>query len=537
MRRRECCTVSDLNRRQLLQATGVTAATVTAAIGVAACGTKEGAQPPAASPSDRFRALADAEFQGGYPTDQTATLLSDELYFQRAVQAYLWALPAVNMYAMKKGLGAVAGTGYNVMSVYEKRLKPNTVITTPNSDVIYCMGFADLSQTGPLVLEAPPKIQGLMDDFWHRPLTGPNTNGVQYLGDIGIPGPDRGNGGKYLVVPTGQKVEDLGVDLKDYYLYECPTNGVFIFQRGFFQSVDDLSPGVKAVEGLVVRPLKGPAEPMKFQHVSDLPANALFAHDASYFDMLNELIQSERLDSVDPYMHGTLAALGIAKGGKFEPSARQHELLDLGAHTAWKMAKNIAAHFDQETNALWWSDRHWVAHAKTELDDFWHTLLDEQFRDRKTGYTDVNAKAHMFINAYSISTGMMSSIVGFGAKYGAAYKDSKGEYLRGENTYTIDLPANPPANILWSVTVYDADTASGVAVPGQTYPSLNSMNNLKFNPDGSVTFHIGPNPPDGATNWLKTVPGKGWFSLIRWYGPKEEFFDHKYKPGDFVKVS
>jgi hypothetical protein len=224
---------------------------------------------------DRFRAVADVEFHGGYPTDDAARTLSEELYFQRATQAYLWALPAVNMYAMKKGLGAVAGTGYNVMSVYEKRLKTNTVITTPNSDVIYCMGFADLTETGPLVLEAPPKIQGLLDDFWHRPLTGPNIDGVQYLGDIGIPGPDKGNGGKYLVVPTGQKIEDLGVDLREYFVYDCPTNGVFIFQRGFFQSVDDLAPGVKAVEGLVIRPLKGEVKPMDFQHVSDLSANAV----------------------------------------------------------------------------------------------------------------------------------------------------------------------------------------------------------------------------------------------------------------------
>ncbi|WP_431236547.1 DUF1254 domain-containing protein [Mycolicibacterium aichiense] len=403
---------------------------------------QEGATDMTSSP-DRFKSVADAEFQGGYPTDDATTTLTEELYFQRATQAYLWALPAVNMYAMKKGLGAVAGTGYNVMSVYEKRLKPNTVITTPNSDVIYCMGFADLTETGPLVLEAPPRIQGLMDDFWHRPLTGPTIGGSQYLGDIGIPGPDKGNGGKYLVVPTGQKVEDLGIDPAEYFVYDCPTNGVFIFQRGFFQSVDDLSPGVEAVEGLVIRPLKGDAKPMDFQHVSDLPANALFAHDASYFAMLNELIQSERLDAVDPYMHGVLAALGIAKGKEFAPSDRQYELLDLGAQTGWKMAKNIAAHFDQEQNGLWWSDRHWVAHAKTELDDFWHTLLDEQFRDRTTGYTDVNAQAHMFINAYSISTGMMGSIVGAGAKYGAAYKDSNGGYLRGEIDYTIDLPVNP----------------------------------------------------------------------------------------------
>ena len=485
---------------------------------------------------DRYLELADTEFNGGHPSDTAAAALTDELYFQRAVQCYLWALPAVNMFAMKRGLGEVAGYGYHVMSVYETRLKPNTIITTPNSDVIYCMGFADLSQTGPLVLEAPPKIQGLLDDFWHRALTGPTIDGVQYLGDIGIPGPDKGNGGKYLVVPTGQRVEDLGVNPQEYHVYDCPTNGVFIFQRGFFHSVDDLSPGIRSVEGLVVRPLHGEAKAMDFKHVSELPANALFANDGSYFDMLNELIQSERIDSVDPYMHGMLAALGIANGREFAPTDRQRELLDRGARTAWKMAKNIAAHYDQEEKALWWSDRQWVAHTKTEQDDFWHTLLDEQWRDRNTGHIDVNAKAHMFINAYSISSGMMSSIVGMGAKYAAAYKDSNGDYLRGEHEYTIDLPADPPAQILWSVTVYDFETASGVAAPQQMYPSLNSMNDIAFNDDGSVTFHIGPNPPDGAKNWLKTVPGRGWFSLIRWYGPKQDFFDRKYKPGDFVRL-
>ncbi|WP_445170362.1 DUF1254 domain-containing protein [Mycolicibacterium sp. Dal123E01] len=525
----------DLNRRAAFRMAGTTAASIAAGATIASCTREEGRAPDMTTSPDRYQELADAEFKGGYPSAEAAKALTDELYYQRAVQSYLWALPAVNMYAMKKGLGEVAGTGYNVMSVYEKRLKPNTTITTPNSDVIYCMGFADLSETGPLVLEAPPKIQGLMDDFWHRPLTGPTIDGVQYVGDIGIPGPDRGNGGKYLILPTGAELP-AGLDPTDYFVYDCPTNGVFLFQRGFFKSVDDLSPGVASVEGLKVYPLTGVAEPMDFKHVSDLKADALFAHDDSYFDMLNELIQSERPDSVDPYMHGVLAALGISKGGKFTPTDGQRKRLNQGAQTAWKMAKNIAAHYDEEQNGLWWSDRHWVAHAKTELDDFWHTLLDEQFRDRTTGYTDVNAKAHMFINAYSISTGMISSIVGAGAKYGAAYKDSNGDYLRGENTYSIDLPASPPASILWSVTVYDAETASGVDVPGQVYPSLNSMNDLQFNGDGSITFHVGPNPPDGGKNWLKTVPGRGWFSLIRWYGPKQEFFDHKYKPGDFVKA-
>ncbi|BDZ55841.1 hypothetical protein GCM10025870_29140 [Agromyces marinus] len=80
------------------------------------------------------------------------------------------------------------------MAVYEKRLKPNTVITTPNSDVIYGLTFADLAVSGPLIIDAPPKLQALMDDFWHRPLTGPEIDGRRYLGDVGIPGPDHGKG-------------------------------------------------------------------------------------------------------------------------------------------------------------------------------------------------------------------------------------------------------------------------------------------------------------------------------------------------------
>jgi hypothetical protein len=486
-----------------------------------------------ATPTDRYRALAELPFEAGYPTAETTRALDDELFYQRAVQTYLWALPAMNMYAMKKGLGATFGTGYNVMSVFEKRLKPNTIITTPNSDVIYGLSFADLSETGPLVIDAPPRLQALLDDFWHRPLEGPEIDGVQYLGDIGLPGPDKGQGGRYLIVPEGHEID---ADRDDHFIYTSRTNGVFIFVRGFFGSVDDLAPGVAAVEGITVRPLRGDAEPMRFCHASDVASDALFPHDVGYFEMLEEFIAGERPDAVDPYMHGVLASLGITKDNGFEPSARERELLDLAAVTGWKMAKNIAANYDREDDALWWSDRHWVAHARTALDDFLHTLLDEEFRDRSTGHTDVNAKAHMFVNHYSISTGMMSSIVGLGAKYAGAYKDSNGNYLEGKNFYRLDLPPNPPANLFWSVTIYDAETAAGVDAEGQEYPSLNSLSGPELNADGSVSLYLGPERPAGGTNWLRTVPGRGWFSLIRWYGPTQDFFDRRYKPGDFVRL-
>jgi hypothetical protein len=503
---------------------------------IVGCQTKNGAgspTEPADSSGDRYKELADLPLKGGYPNGSEQAL-DDELYFQRAVQTYLWALPAVNMFAMKEGLGKTFGEGYNVISVFEKRLKPNTVITTPNSDVIYALGFADLAQTGPLVIEVPPNLQGLLDDFWHRPLKGPQINGFQFLGDIGFPGPDRGKGGKYLIIPDNFNGP---VDSKNYFVYRCKTNGVFIFQRGFFTSVDNLAPGVQAVEGIKVHPLSGEAKPMEFKNASDIPSYALFAHDFSYFQMLDRFIQSDQIDDIDPYMHGMLAALGVRKGAAFNPTERQKQLLGYAAATAWKMAKNIAGNFDKQPDGLWWGDRKWIAHAHTKLDDFMHTLLDEEFRDRTTKYVDVDAKAQMYINHYSISTGMMSSIPGLGAKYGNAYKDKDGNYLMGDNTYKITFPPHAPAKLFWSLTIYDAETASGVDAQGQVYPSLNSMNKLEYNADSSVTFYVGPEQPAGKQNWLKTVPGRGWFALFRFYGPEQLFFDRKYEPGDFEKVS
>ncbi|MGR6999311.1 hypothetical protein ACU686_16110 [Yinghuangia aomiensis] len=141
--------------------------------------------------------------------------------------------------------------------------------------------------------------------------------------------------------------------------------------RGFFSSVDDLAPGVAAIEGIRMRPLRGDAKPMRYAHVSDAPADALYPRDASYFDTLHAFVQTDRIDQVDPYMHGVLAALGIRKGQEFAPTPRQRELLDLAARTGWKTAKTLAAGFDREPDALWWSDRQWVAHAKTAQDDFW----------------------------------------------------------------------------------------------------------------------------------------------------------------------
>jgi len=95
------------------------------------------AAPPSVNP--RFDALANAPFAENRPTKATHATLADELLFQRATQTYLWALPLINTLGMKVGSEATFGAGYNVLPIWKRRLDAKTLVTTPNSDVIYAM--------------------------------------------------------------------------------------------------------------------------------------------------------------------------------------------------------------------------------------------------------------------------------------------------------------------------------------------------------------------------------------------------------------
>ena len=156
-----------------------------------------GLPTPASAQMDRYDALANSPMAENRPTPATAKLLRDELLFQRATQTYLWALPLINTLGMKVGSEKTFGAGYNVLPVWKKRLDAKTLVTTPNSDVIYAMSYIDVGRDGPMVFEAPPGLQGILLDFWQRPIPGPNVGGKAFFGDVGFAGPDGGKGGKY----------------------------------------------------------------------------------------------------------------------------------------------------------------------------------------------------------------------------------------------------------------------------------------------------------------------------------------------------
>ena len=480
-----------------------------------------------------FDELANLPFQENRPTEATVRTLRDELLFQRATQTYLWALPLINTMGMKSGSEKTFGAGYNVLPIWKKRLDAKTLVTTPNSDVIYAMSYVDLGKDGPIVFEAPSQLQGILLDFWQRPIP---VDGGKYQGDIGLFGPDQGKGGKFLLLPPGYK----GIIPSGYYIYRSGTNNVFIFLRAFYQDPTNLDPPVNLIQQSKIYPLnnKTGAKAMTFPDASGVSANMLPASDATAFDQLKALLDTEpTLYIASPDWLGMLATLGIVKGEPFKPDAKTRAILDAAAKTGYKMSRVVGFQSDVAGRSyLVYPDRHWLNPvADGTPANPGGPYADLGWTRKDGGYIDLDTRIWFFTDYYSISPGMISQIPGKGAKYMIGFTDSNGTPLMGESNYRLQLPRNIPAANFWSLTLYEAENASGLA-NGKPFPSLGSRDKPSQNADGGTDIYLGPQTPAGKeSNWLATVPGKGYFAILRLYGPTEAAIDKSWKPGDIEK--
>jgi hypothetical protein len=376
-------------------------------------------------------------------------------------------------------------------------------------------------------------LQGILLDFWQRPIP---VDGGKFFGDVGLPGPDAGKGGKFLILPPGYK----GKVPSGYYVYRSGTNNVFIFLRGFYQDPSDLTPAVSLIEKSKIYPLgkEASALPMKFPDASGVAANMLPVRDGSVFEQLSRLIESEDAANIaSPDWLGMLATLGIIKGQPFNPNENTKDILDKAAKSAYKMSRVIGRSSEISGRSyLVYPNRQWVNPMADATPD--NTMSDYKAMDweRKAGYLDLDARIWFFTDYYSWSPGMISQVPGKGAKYGVAFKDSEGKPLDPNVTYKVTLPPNIPAANFWSLTLYEAENASGYD-NGQPFPSLGSRDKPAANADGSTDLYIGPEAPEGKTsNWLKTIKGRGYFAILRLYGPTQPALDNSWVPGDFEKV-
>ena len=138
----------------------------------------------------------------------------------------------------------------------------------------------------------------------------------------------------------------------------------------------------------------------------------------------------------------------------------------------------------------------------------------------------------------AVTPAMTIKMVGIGSQYGIACVDSRGEYLDGSKTYSLTLPKGIPAKDFWSFVLYDPQTRSLLQTPGTVFPSLSSQSgDVAMKEDGACTVYFGPKAPAGKEkNWIQTVPGKGFFVILRLYGPLESWFDKSWRPGEIEPV-
>ena len=460
--------------------------------------------------SSRYDELAELPFPNGYPTADAADALLDELVFQRAVQTYLWSLPAMSVYAMREGQRTTFGDASNVLAIWKDRIDHNTRVTTANPDVIYAFAWLDLKAEGPTVLDMPPGLQGLLDDMWHRPLT-----------DIGAAGPDGGAGGKYVVLPPDYE----GQPPAGHYVVRSPTYGVFVFLRAFLTD-GETGPGVELLEQSRIYPLSEADDPraMEFPNASGVPMDGDFPRGFEYFERLADFIDYEPVDREDLAMRGMLAGIGIVKGQPFEPDARMREMLERAGQVGFKMAATVD--YDFRPTPLIYTDRNWEV-----------VFIGGNPVFEADTYRNLDAMIAFFHKAFSTSDAMVLAMPGRGAQYLGNYRDSRGEFLTGEDTYRLHLPAEMPAANYWAVVLYDADTRA-LLDNGEPFPSVASNQQLTLNPDRSADIYFEPEAPDDPeANWIRTVPGRGFLATIRLYSPTQAYFDQTWRPDDVVKMN
>jgi hypothetical protein len=380
-----------------------------------------------------------------------------------------------------------------------------------NSETIYTLLWLDTTD-GPLVIDVPPRVLGLINDFWSR-----------YVTDVGNAGPDKGQGGRYLLLPPGY----AGAIPDDYFVLRSHTYGNFGGLRGFLVDGDP-RPGLESIKkDFHVYPLARAADlpPMHFVNISGAAFNMIPANDASFFEVVASVVQEEPLEAVNPETRGLLAAIGIQKGKPFAPDGRMQRILAEAAAVGNATARAITFH-TRERDAYYYPDSAWKM--------LW---IGNDYQFSPGGVLNLDTRSLLFYIGEGSSPAMTVKMVGIGSQYAWTEHDAQGDYLDGGKTYRLHLPAGIPAKDFWSVIVYDPQTRSMLQTD-QQFPSLSSQKEgILVNPDTSVDVYFGPEPPPGKeANWVQTIPGKGWWVGLRLYGPLEPWFDQTWRPGEIEMV-
>ena len=471
------------------------------------------------TPNQVETSIGTLKFLDGAPYPETAERVYDYLDTMRGVDAFLKGMPGASLQALIHGNHDVGAVECHQVMITDKLMDSASLFLTANTSTMYVIPTLNLKRDGATVVEAPMGMLGAFNDAWFR-----------YMQDIGPAGPDKGKGGKYLVLPP-----DYEGDIPEgYFAVKSKTYNVWVFLRASIaKGLDAAAKNVK--ENLRIYPLSKKDNPpiMEFISGSGVSFNTIHANNYLFYEHLNEWIQQEHIDMLDPETRGLFASIGIEKGKPFRPDERMKKILTDAVAIANAAARSIVWHPRTDgtmkgikvypgTDSAWlmaWVDKNVFFNGK----------------DGKTMNSDARVMFHYPYTA--VTPAMAVTKAGAGSDYGLAYVDSKKMPFDGSKTYKLNIPANPPAKDFWALTMYDNQTRSMLQT-SQAFPTVGSQTDgLKQNEDGSYDIYFAPKPPKGfENNWLETVPGKGWFVGLRLYGPLEPWIEKTWRPGEIELV-
>ena len=497
--------------------------------------------------------LGTLEFRDGAPSKATAELLYDHLDFMHGVDAFINSFPGASMAAIRQGF-LDAGVEDNSFLLFSELMDSASLFLTANCDTIYFLSFIDLTG-GPMVLDIPPLgppsgILGTIDDMWFGWVT-----------DFGVPGPDRAQGGRYLVVGP-----DYDGPLPDsgFHVSHARTTRVIVLGRAFMID-NDPRPAVEAIRsGVRISPYQpgaqgtsvaayltggathlGTVQPVpqtRFIEGSGRSFNTIPPNDFTYWETINTLVQQEPPGAGDPETLGLLASVGIVHGKPFKPDERMRKILQDAVTVGNATARTVSFAPRPEEGWAYYPGSAWFNMLFTGgyefLDPPPQLTADGAVPAAPSdGARKLNARIAFFYPYTGITPAMCMRLPGIGSQYLIAMHDSEGEYLDGARSYRLTLPPGIPESRFWSVLLYDNQTRSMLQTD-QPRPDLGSQSGrVTTNPDGSTDVYFGPAAPNGKeTNWLQTIPGKGWFTVLRLYNPLPSFFDKTWRPSEIEPI-
>jgi hypothetical protein len=433
---------------------------------------------------------------------------------RRAVEAMIWGMPAVNTDLMLQAMLKSTKAKVNEVVYWSRPVNWKNQTLTPNPDSIYFMSFWNVKDD-PIVIDIPPaqggSIAGNIVTAWQMPLE-----------DAGPEGADKGQGGKYLILPPGY-TGDLPAGM--IALHSDTYSGFALLRSNLASHADaDIAKSVAYGKRIKVYPLSqaNNPPPTNFSDAYDVLFDSTIPYDASFYRNLDRVVQNEPWLDRDRAMIDQLSTLGIEKGKTFDPDQKTEEILNTAAReTHALLAQRYDAGFPVINPGI-----RWFPAAMTEM-----------VKAAQSGYADPNS--------YPIDVRSVTYTLGFtGIKrigtaqfYLMVNKDNSGQDFDGGTIYRLTVPANAPVKQYWSVTVYDRETHALVRnMPSASRASISP--GIQKNADGSVDVYFGPKAPDGKqANWVPTDPARKFELLFRLYGPEKEFFEKRWVLPDVVKTA